>query len=589
MKKSRYHKFSYNEKTTLIIALVLVVISVVSFMYVIARNAKSTNKFEVSKELQGSGTEVTPYLIGNRADLLCFSQNLSEYNGEDNVISYVALTADIDLGGIDWVPIGLYKNQGIFSGVFDGNGHTISNCKILSGNAKNVGFFSEIGTKNFGITGIKDLNLSGITIFSNNNHYAIGGLVGSSRGVISNCIVSANITTNGDSSALGGVAGYAFAEVFDCVSYGNMTVTISETRETASDVFTSWPVYGGVVGGALESKKDISNCTNNMEINFTEVFNTASASQAIDIQIGGVVGFTNGSQYTNLTNNADIVGVGSVGGIICDMFGEDIIISNCINNGNLYSTSGCNLNVGGILAKTFTTPTNKIINCANNGKITAVSKEIVIGGKFQNFMAWCGGIMGLGKATIENCKSTGAIDINGEVSHYVGGIIGGNSGIIKNCYSTSEITVNSGKTAMVGGLAGVIQNEANLAIESSYYNGKLQAKISDAWNTLTYKVYVGGIIGYNMSKTCSIKYNYYNTSLIPNQVNNQYTTPIAWYGEQESPDNITGAGIIGNNGITTTDLQSTTLQGFTPYAPNTNPNGVWILSANNFPKLYWEK
>lgn len=42
----------------------------------------------------------------------------------------IELANDIDLGGEEWTPIGTQSHQ--FQGIFNGNGHTISNLKINS-------------------------------------------------------------------------------------------------------------------------------------------------------------------------------------------------------------------------------------------------------------------------------------------------------------------------------------------------------------------------------------------------------------------------------------------------------------------------
>ena len=64
----------------------------------------------------------------------------------DPIFVKIDLTADIDLTGYDWVPLGLYVDYDTdwyaYSGVFAGNGHTITGLNINSDDS-HAGFFGE--------------------------------------------------------------------------------------------------------------------------------------------------------------------------------------------------------------------------------------------------------------------------------------------------------------------------------------------------------------------------------------------------------------------------------------------------------------
>lgn len=64
------------------------------------------------------------YLIGTGAELAWFAQKV---NGGSTKISGI-LTADIDLAGYEWTPIGTASKQ--FAGTFDGQNHTVDNLSI---------------------------------------------------------------------------------------------------------------------------------------------------------------------------------------------------------------------------------------------------------------------------------------------------------------------------------------------------------------------------------------------------------------------------------------------------------------------------
>ena len=86
----------------------------------------------------GSGTKNDPYLISNDMELAKLARDVNNGNTSQAFLGkYFKLTADIDLSGGIWMPIGKYYNYGndngnnrLFFGKFDGNGHIIKNMHI---------------------------------------------------------------------------------------------------------------------------------------------------------------------------------------------------------------------------------------------------------------------------------------------------------------------------------------------------------------------------------------------------------------------------------------------------------------------------
>ena len=86
----------------------------------------------------GTGTESDPYQIANGAELAYLASSVN--SGETYTGKNFVLTANIDLNGLPWTPIGNSfsdallegSNYRIFAGNFDGNGYTISNVSIGS-------------------------------------------------------------------------------------------------------------------------------------------------------------------------------------------------------------------------------------------------------------------------------------------------------------------------------------------------------------------------------------------------------------------------------------------------------------------------
>lgn len=77
---------------------------------------------------KNSGLADDPYSIKNDQDLLEFNEKVN--NGWNFSGRTVRLDNDIDLSGINWIPIGNAEKGYAFSGNFNGNGHIISNIHI---------------------------------------------------------------------------------------------------------------------------------------------------------------------------------------------------------------------------------------------------------------------------------------------------------------------------------------------------------------------------------------------------------------------------------------------------------------------------
>ena len=161
------------------------------------------------------------------------------------------LTADIDLTGKDWTPVGT-SFQNSYTGTFDGGGHTIKGLTITT-NDELVGLF---GCLNRAGT-VKNVVMEGVQITNNHGSGHAGGVVGDSRGTIENCSVSGSVsgtlyvggvvgdqwggTITGCSSSAtvkgtrcaGGVAGMtnSRATMAACYATGNVTLEIDPIKK----------------------------------------------------------------------------------------------------------------------------------------------------------------------------------------------------------------------------------------------------------------------------------------------------------------------------------------------------------------------
>ena len=151
--------------------------------------------------------------IGSVADLIAFHKAVN--NGNNYSGKTVKLTADLDLQGENWTPIGsLLANpvQG-FKGTFDGQNHTISHLTISQ--SGNVGLFYHLGGT------IKNLTLTDVNI---KGSYQTGAFAAycSGLGTIENCHVNGGTITStpemigssyDNGNNVGGIIGYMTTEV----------------------------------------------------------------------------------------------------------------------------------------------------------------------------------------------------------------------------------------------------------------------------------------------------------------------------------------------------------------------------------------
>ena len=177
------------------------------------------------------------YAIGTPEDLV----ELSDICNSGKAAS-AFLTADIDLTGVDYKPLG---TNYYYEGVFDGRGHTVTVNITTEGQV--IGLFSYVtGSK----TVIKNLTVRGDITTS--NKFA-GGVVGvlNDGATIENCASYVNIhsNVNGDGTH-GGIVGYVTGEgtkTINCLFAGSINGEMTNQ-------------CGGIIGWAGAANTEVSNC-----------------------------------------------------------------------------------------------------------------------------------------------------------------------------------------------------------------------------------------------------------------------------------------------------------------------------------------
>lgn len=198
--------------------------------------AQTTNKYcsidiYADSYAGGDGSKTNPYEIATAEQLAKLARDVN--NGNTFRGKYFKLTADIDLSGGIWMPIGKYYNYGngknrLFFGKFDGNGHVIKNMHIqwedADDNAKSVwGLFSTLqGESSTNLTTVTNLIIENATVekkrdFSpNGSDYYVGVVAGEiyPNTELSNIIIHGSKITDNDETyelnretKIGGIAG----------------------------------------------------------------------------------------------------------------------------------------------------------------------------------------------------------------------------------------------------------------------------------------------------------------------------------------------------------------------------------------------
>lgn len=123
-----------------------------------------------------------------------------------------ALTADINMTGKEWTPVGMSIN---YSGTFDGQGHTITGLNISS-SSEAVALFGDIGAAGK----VMNLQLKDVTY---NGSTAMGGIAHGNSGTITACSVTGTLTNTTNNGAVGGIAAINYGTITACWFNGTIT------------------------------------------------------------------------------------------------------------------------------------------------------------------------------------------------------------------------------------------------------------------------------------------------------------------------------------------------------------------------------
>ncbi|MBR0280343.1 MAG: S8 family serine peptidase, partial [Oscillibacter sp.] len=280
-----------------------------------------------SKFAGGSGTESDPYLISNAEQLRYLSSSVNEDVTWKGV--WFRQTADIDLSGADFIPIGWAKEINVnnawenvgyfFEGSYDGGGHSISGLTIGSESAPAdymaAGLFgltngeyvtNDEPTAEQNAVALRNINLKDVAVYiSCGDQTYAGGLVGMGQNgiLIDDCSVTGTVhaSTTDSHCRAGGLAA-------------------SLLRGRVTDSWTDVDVYGVTEKGrvyasglCVTNRVSVLNC-------YTLGNTSGKADQYNRVWAGGVDAFAGGLKI-NCYSFGDVIaesgatGVGGVNGL----------------------------------------------------------------------------------------------------------------------------------------------------------------------------------------------------------------------------------------------------------------------------------
>ena len=329
---------------------------------------------------QGIGSDEDPFLISTKEQLVRINDVISA--------SY-KLVCDIDAGcdaDHQWLPIGTY--QGIendsyerwspyyevsecrgFTGVLDGDGHTISNLYIDVSDKVDGSDYTyynhyaaliySVGTEGK----VKNLTVEGT--FKGKSY--VSGIAAMNNGIIDGCVN--NVAVVG-LSYMGGIAGYNWGQVINCKNFASVTGTMEQVGTYVDGT------CGGIVGITMD-KSIVKNCTNSGDVIGRD-------------RIGGIAGYCGGGQVWNCSNSGNVTGYTRTGGIVGHLLSAtdwfDFPVEQCCNAGAIFGTSDYTGGIVGHIEFPYGANETGIENTYNIGSIQGAD---YVGGLIGNLPYGC--------------------------------------------------------------------------------------------------------------------------------------------------------------------------------------------------------
>ena len=349
----------------------------------------------------GSGTSEDPYQIATAAQLAFLAQEANKEGSEyqwAETRKYFKLTANINLKGHEWTPIGSESLR--FAGSFDGDGHVIVNLNVkgagrfagLFGWIRNGATVKNLVIRNASVSavspgsetqnpeaysGIVAAYCAGGCTISNckvdgtvTSDYCAGGIVGYSAndsapyndGAITYCTADVVCSVSGSKSDsyCGGIAGHSCVKMYGCTVRGKIdgpcdvgglvgwlgtggslvyhfSYVYAEVGISKVELTNLSPSIGGLVGSASSGSK-ISDCYMKGKVNCADGL---ALDNVYSFYIGGIVGTAQNVELAGCHYRGSIAaGTPVNGGLHAGFFIGELMSGVKATNNNSYMIDG---------------------------------------------------------------------------------------------------------------------------------------------------------------------------------------------------------------------------------------------------------
>ena len=200
--------------------------------------------------------------------------------------------------------------------------------------------------------------------------------------------------------------------------------------------------------------------------------------------MGGIAKWSNGVDFINCWNGADIYCSGWSGGIVGTVRdGGESVIQGCYNVGSIYASDG---SVGGIVGHLAasgqgTTVSVLVTDCYNAGTITASDTAGGIAGRVQ------------AGHTIKNCYNVGTVTVNGvnilDGAGAIASLVTSGNEII-NCYYNSETAacgVSNGTDTAIGKTTAEMKSDEFLPLLGAGFRADRYALVNNGYPLLVWQ------------------------------------------------------------------------------------------------------
>ncbi|MDR3177990.1 MAG: hypothetical protein LBT96_03295 [Campylobacteraceae bacterium] len=377
--------------------------------------------------------------ITTQEELAAIGTDATTLNRKYILLNDIGLTGGKGFDSNGWIPIGSSASN-VFTGIFNGNHHKITNLWISRRSTNYVGFFGYIN--NAQIKNLRVEAAAGQAIIGNDD---VGGIVGHiyDNSTITGSYFNGNIE---GSNYVGGIIGYAGS------SYAKGDVRITDSSFIGNINANS--NVGGIVGKANNVYMKITNSSANANIENSGIY------------VGGIAGYipesTTATRHfiTGSHFNGGIISSGSngyVGGIVG--YGGSLLIMNSYANGNVRGHA----DIGGIIGK------------ASHSVIVNSYASVNVRGSGMDV----GGIAGfVSNSNITNSYATGNVI---STNCYVGGIAGtlDEVSMIRNSYASGNVSSsNTASVSHIGGIVGYIFGTKSQIINNVAINQYVKGQIN---------------------------------------------------------------------------------------------------------------